>query len=126
MPRPKKLLLSADLRVALGVCLRNLREIKKPELSAAKVAKELGVSPATLCEIEKGRSEPSLALIHIAAKFFTVHPNVILGVAHMKEFDFDSPLDAEAIGLIRLQDVLPPDVIVTLRDQLQRLGYQQI
>ena len=126
MARKKSLLLSDDLRRALGLCLRNLRESKRPGLSAAKVAKELGVSAATLSDYENGNAEPGLGFIHIVAREFKVHPNVILGVAHMKEFDFSGALDAEAAGLLRIQDILSPEFIESVRDDLERLGYKRI
>ncbi|MCH8801051.1 MAG: helix-turn-helix transcriptional regulator [Chloroflexi bacterium] len=124
MARKKAFLLSRDLRLTLGVCLQNLRECKRPGESRAKVARELEVSSTTLCDIENGKSEPSLAFIHIIARAYKVHPNVILGVVHMKEFDFDTPLDAEAVGLIRLHDILSPESVDDLRKDLQQLGYK--
>ena len=126
MARSRKLLLSEDLRKALGICLRNLRQSKRPGLSATKVAKELGVSAASLCDYENGKAEPSLAFIHIVAREFKVHPNVILGIVHIKEFDFAGILDGEAAGTFRLQDFLPLDTISTLRDELESLGYKRV
>ena len=125
MSRKKSLLLSDDLRKALGRCLRNLRESKRPGISGAKVAKELGVSPATLCDYENGNAEPGLGFIHIVAREFKVHPNVILGVTHMKEFDFSGALDAEVAGVLRVQDILSPEVIANGRAELERLGYER-
>ncbi len=126
MARPVRLLLREDLRKALGACLKNLRESKRPGSSAAKVARELGVSPPTLSAYENGKSEPSIAFIHLFARAFKVHPNVILGVVHMKEFDFTGMLDGEATGAWRLQDFLAPEILANLRDELERLGYKRI
>ena len=126
MARTKNLFLSDDLRKALGVCLRNLRKSKKPNLSMSKVATELGVSAATLCDYENGKREPGLGFIHIVAREFKVHPNVILGVVHMKEFDFAGAIDAEAVGLIRLQDLLDPDDVANVRTALECLGYKRV
>ena len=126
MARSAKLLLSPELRKVLGTCLRNLRKSKKPRVSATKVAKDLGVSAATLCDYENGKAEPSIGFIHIAAREFKVHPNVILGIVHMKEFDFTGILDGEAAGLFRLQDFLEPEVLAHVRDDLERLGYKRV
>ena len=126
MARKKSLLLNGDLRRALGLCLRNLRESKRPGVSATKVAKELGVSTVTLCDIENGKREPALGFIYIVARAYKVHPNVILGVAHMKEFDFSGALDGEGAGVVRLQDILAPDFIESVRVDLERLGYKRV
>lgn len=125
MARKKSLLLSDDLRKTLGTCLRNLRQIKSPKVSGKQVARELGVSAATLCDIENGKSEPSLAFIHTFAHRFKVHPNVILGVVHMKEFDFSGSVEAEVAGVIRLEDVLGPECAGELQIDLEKLGYRR-
>ena len=124
MARSTRLLLGPELRQALGTCLRNLRRSKRPHVSANQVAKELGVSAATLSDYENGKAEPGIGFIHIAARAFKVHPNVILGIVHMKEFDFTGIVPGELAGTFRLQDFLPPEVLSTVRDELESLGYR--
>ena len=126
MPRPTRLLLEPRLRVALGACLKALREWIEPKLTQRAAAAQLGVSPATLSQIEKGNAEPSLGLIHHAARLYQVHPNVILGVVYMQEFELEHNLIAEAAGVVRVEDVLRVGDRVRARELLERLGYEPI
>jgi len=97
-----------------------------PEFTQAQVARDLGISAATLSSIETGKAEPSLGLIHLAARLYQVHPNVILGVVYMREFELEGNLFAEAAGVIRVEDVLSPEDRRRARERLQRLGYESI
>ena len=125
------LLLDQESRVALGRCLRQLREMVTPPLSQKQAASELHISASTLCQVEHGNQEPSLQLIRYAARLYKVHPNTILGVIfmqefYMKEFDPEGYLLAEAAGVVRVQDALPPEQRRVARERLRTLGYERI
>ncbi|WP_239643762.1 helix-turn-helix domain-containing protein [Nocardiopsis kunsanensis] len=66
-------------RLWLGNMLRDLRE--EAELTGAKVAKELGVHPPRISNIEKGRSVPSKLELAKLAEIFSV-PKDLLPVLH--------------------------------------------
>lgn len=58
--------------------LKNLR--KSTECTQRKLASQLGLSANTVCEWEKGRSEPSIASIIKMADFFDVSVDYLLGL----------------------------------------------
>lgn len=131
MPKKPDLLLDRATAVALAACLRQLRITADPPLTQKAAAGVLGISPTTLCQVEKGNQEPSLQLIRTAAKLYKVHPNVILGVIYMQEFcmeelDPEGYLMAEASGAIRVGDVLTPEQRLYARERLHSLGYKRI
>jgi transcriptional regulator with XRE-family HTH domain len=124
MAKSKELMLSEEYRRILGRCLRELREYAFGKKTQEQVAKDdLGVSQSTLCEYETGRREPSLGFIHRAARAYGVHPNVILGVIHMREFPIEATLDGEAASVFDISQAMKPEQLKEVRDLMQRLGY---
>ena len=129
MARAERLLLDEPTRQRVGHCLRVLRN--RAELSQVDAAGRFGIAAGSLCDIEQGRREPSLRLIHLAAVEYKVHPNVILGVVFRQEFYFPE-LDPggylfyEAGGSVRAQDILSPDERQKIRQVLEDLGYTRL
>ena len=103
--------------------MRSLRESPPPGRSQKEAAKALGVAAPTLSQIENGKAEPGLEFIHRAARLYEVHPNVILGVIYMREFEFDEVLAAEAAGILRVEHVLKAGDRESARRRLRGLGY---
>ncbi len=122
-----RLSLDRSSKIALGHCLAELRE--RVGLNQKQAAEDLGISRASLCNIEKGDHEPGLQFIRRAARLYRVHPNTILGVIYlqefyMEEFDPEGYLLAAAASAIQVREALNPQQRRGLEDRLRRLGYE--
>lgn len=127
MSPKRELSLDQSSKIALGRCLRELREMA--DLNQKMAASELGISPTSLCHIEQGEQEPRLQFIRKAARLYKVHPNTILGVIYlqefyMEEFDPEGYLLAAAAGAVQLRQALNPQRRRYVQEQLKRLGYE--
>lgn len=90
---------------SIGPRLRQMRE--QTDMSLRAVARELGVSPAFLSQIEHGKSQPSVATLYALARLFgapldaffdaeeDAAPKLKISDAPLSRNDFASPMDID-------------------------------
>jgi len=73
----------AEPVVQLGVRLKRVRE--QSGMSLREVARQLGVSPSFVSQVEKGKSQPSVATLYSLAQLLNVSIDELFAADHVEE-----------------------------------------